>query len=552
MGVLGKDLFDLHRPQTNTKVEFGASAYWVEDRPMPQPYGAVLTEILNLDVAPFQELLDRLNTAVQEKSGDVLRAYMEMKKGLASLPLYRLYLEDFRVFGDMPVEEFVVGDAQDAFAEFIMQEDNDLPAFMQQQISDIRLIQERYAWFLDGVFADAVFEKKKGQKKIPLAPMICSRGYEAFISGVSLGENPETDAPPVKTQYRIRGEKENAVPVYTGGKINAANNAAKIKVENAAQKETQARNGLVSELTERYYGLALAMQVVEVRKQVLDGMRHHLSDAVALENNGIIAKGERLYAEVHTAEAEREYLKAQKTVETLKSALGSTLNSEESVSPASDMFILSDIEGADYFKQCAFDRNPLLRQVSYAKRLATENMRLQRSEFAPQVALMGIASLYNYQVSSIMPKWAVGAGVSFKIFDGLHREYKFSAARWQIRQAEAVGEQAHNNMLTLIDKLYNEMVTYSQQLPSVDASYRFATEYLRIKDEAFKEGAAPSSDVVDARLNLAKIKIERLQAAYYYDLMLARLLEAAGISEAFSDYAKRSAAMPIRFEDESN
>ena len=87
---------------------------------------------------------------------------------------------------------------------------NDLPAFMQQQIDDIRLIQERYAWFLDGVFADAVFEKKKGQKKIPLAPMICSRGYEAFISGVSLGENPETDAPPVKTQYRIRGEKENA------------------------------------------------------------------------------------------------------------------------------------------------------------------------------------------------------------------------------------------------------------------------------------------------------------------------------------------------------
>ena len=210
MGVLGKDLFDFHQPQTNTKVEFGASAYWVEDRPKPQPYGAVLTEILNLDVVPFQELLDRLNTAVQEKSGDVLRAYMDMKKGLASLPLYRLYLEDFRVFGDMPVEEFVVGDAQDAFAEFIMQEDNDLPAFMQQQINDIRLIQERYAWFLDGVFAGAVFEKKKGQKKIPLAPMICSRGYEAFISGVSLGENPETDAPPVKTQYRIRGEKENA------------------------------------------------------------------------------------------------------------------------------------------------------------------------------------------------------------------------------------------------------------------------------------------------------------------------------------------------------
>lgn len=48
---------------------------------------------------------------------------MNMKKGLTSLPLYRLYLEDFRVFSDMPVEEFVIGDAQDAFAAFMMQED---------------------------------------------------------------------------------------------------------------------------------------------------------------------------------------------------------------------------------------------------------------------------------------------------------------------------------------------------------------------------------------------------------------------------------------------
>ena len=213
------------------------------------------------------------------------------------------------------------------------------------------------------------------------------------------------------------------------------------------------------------------------------------------------------------------------------------------------MFILDQIEPVDYFKQCAADQNPLLKQVNLAKQLAQENIRLTRADFAPQVALMGIASLYNYQVTPILPKWAVGAGVSFKIFDGLNREYKFSAARTKKLQVDALDAQANNDMMTLIDKLYNEMITYSQQMPSIDASFRFAEEYLRIKEEAFKEGAAPSSDVVDARLNLAKIKIERLQAAYYYDLMLARLLEAAGISESFTDYAQRSAARPVRFEE---
>lgn len=73
MSVLGKDLFDFQRSHTNTKVEFGASGYWVEMVPEMQPYGTVLTEILNLDVTPFQKLLDRLNTAVHERIMMTLR-----------------------------------------------------------------------------------------------------------------------------------------------------------------------------------------------------------------------------------------------------------------------------------------------------------------------------------------------------------------------------------------------------------------------------------------------------------------------------------------------
>ena len=49
-------------------------------------YGTVLTEILNLDVTPFQKLLDRLNTAVHEKNyDDAPRAYMDMQKGMETL-----------------------------------------------------------------------------------------------------------------------------------------------------------------------------------------------------------------------------------------------------------------------------------------------------------------------------------------------------------------------------------------------------------------------------------------------------------------------------------
>ena len=210
MGVLGKDLLDFHRPRTNTKVEFGASGYWVESNPAMQPYGAVLTEILNLDAAPFQELLDQYWKVVAEKDAEqAARAFQAVANGFASLPLYRLYWDDVQLFASMDVRELFVGEAQEAFCEYVMQDDT-LPRFMQEQLDAIRLIQERYAWFLDGIFAGKPFEKKKGQRKTSLAQQIEKKGLEPFVSGVSLGASPEVDAPKVNTQFCIRGTGREA------------------------------------------------------------------------------------------------------------------------------------------------------------------------------------------------------------------------------------------------------------------------------------------------------------------------------------------------------
>ena len=210
------------------------------------------------------------------------------------------------------------------------------------------------------------------------------------------------------------------VPVYTGGKINAANNAAKIKIQEAKAQGYQTRNALVSELTERYYGLSLALQVVEVRRQVLEGMQHHLADAKALEANGIIAKSERLYAEMHVAEAEKEYLAAQKLAETLSSALSNTLNnSTNEFQPITNMFILSQIEDVDHFKQLALQNNPLLRQVELKKDLAVEGVRLQRADFAPQVSEVFSESTYLKMLPMMCDVIDHGTGIRLRYRYGI-------------------------------------------------------------------------------------------------------------------------------------
>ena len=338
------------------------------------------------------------------------------------------------------------------------------------------------------------------------------------------------------------------VPLWMGGKINAANRAARINEQTARSQGIQQRNALVSELVERYYGLALARQVVVVRQQVGDGVRKHLEDAAALEAQGMISRSEKLYVEFKMSEAERDLQNAQSQVETIAAALNSTIGQTDDYQPVTAMFILERIEPLDHFRTLAAERNPLLDQVDQKRRLAYEGVRAQRSSFLPQVVAMGGMSFYDYQVSKVLPRWAVGVGVNFKLFDGLNREYKYSAAKQTVRRVEALQDKAGNDISVLVEKLYNQMENYRTQMASIEASLAFAEEYLKTKNAAFLEGMSSSTDLIDAELNLAKVKTERIEAAYRYDVSLAQLLEAAGISDEFTAYMRRQDARRITFE----
>ncbi len=293
---------------------------------------------------------------------------------------------------------------------------------------------------------------------------------------------------------------------------------------------------------------SLARQVAEVRQQVVEGVRQHLEDAIALEQNGMIAHSERLYVEFKMAEAERELQNARLQVETISSALSNTLGRDGEYLPVTTMFILDRIEPLDYFRESALAQNPQLEEVALKKQLAQEAVKLQRANFLPQVAAMGGGTFYNYQVTDVLPRWAVGVGVNLRIFDGLNREYKYSAAKHTVRRVEILETKAGHDVAVLVEKLYNQMLNYGNQIASIEASIRFAEAYLQSKNAAFLEGMSSSSDLVDAELNLAKVRAERMQAAYNYDLLLARLLEAAGMSDEYPLYLRRSDARPITFE----
>lgn len=330
---------------------------------------------------------------------------------------------------------------------------------------------------------------------------------------------------------------EVTMPIWLGGKLNVASRSARINEESVAMEGIQQRNALISEVVERYYALSLALESIVVFREVKVGMQQHLADAEAMVEAGVIAKSELLYIEYRLAEADRKLQNAIIESETLSDALCSSMGrSITDFTPVTPMFILREYMSVDYFKSLAMEINPLLVRASLVEQLAKENIRLERSEFLPQVVAMGGASFYDHNLTKILPRWAIGVGVNIKLFDGLNREYRLSAAKQRLRQASSVREGAMSEIELLIEKLYNQLTAQNHQIEALKKSIRFAQSYLESQQAAFNAGAVSSTELIDAQLNLSRAQIERLEAVYNFDVTFVKLLEAAGVSDSLSDY----------------
>ena len=338
-------------------------------------------------------------------------------------------------------------------------------------------------------------------------------------------------------------------PIYTGGKINAANKASQIYEEEAGLQFKQKEGELLSELASRYYGLVLADQACKVRSQVADAMKKHLFDSQKLSEQGQIAKVEYLHAQVANSDAERELKKANREANIVKRALQNTMavGDSSNVAAVSLLFILKNIEDEDFFIQMALDKNPQLQQVDSKKELAATGVKLEKSNYLPTVALTGTYDVVDYDLSSYVPQWLVGVGLNWSVFEGNSRHRKLQSAQFKEDQVEEAGMKAEEDIKTVIRKLHQQLGMQVEQLEELDKTLEFAKIYVESRDKAFHEGLSTSSELVDANLLLAKVKIDRLQAMYNYDVTLANLLQICGNPELFLTYQAGSQSITESF-----
>lgn len=331
------------------------------------------------------------------------------------------------------------------------------------------------------------------------------------------------------------------LPLFTGGKRVYASKIGKSLVGAAEVNRQQVNADQHILLVETYFGIRLGQKIVEVRKQTLDAFELHLQNALKLEAAGMLTKTERMLFQVNRDEARRELETAEKDLGVAQSAFKALvqLETDENVLPATPLFIDPTLPDIAWFKDRVGTNNYLLRGIAVQQQIRHNQLRIANSAYLPSIALFGKQTLHAHGLrKNLVPRTLIGVGFTWNIFDGLGREKQIRQAKIDRQTLEVEKRKAEDDLSVAVDRFYSRTQNALDDVSALRTTLEMSREIVRARKKSFLEGMATSTEVIDAELLLAKIRVATLTAFFQFDSGLINLLAVCGMPDAFAHYAR--------------
>ena len=324
-----------------------------------------------------------------------------------------------------------------------------------------------------------------------------------------------------------------SMPIYAGGKINAANKASEIKLALSETKHKIKEDALTIQLINYFFKLKLAEEAVQLRQEVYDVILLHNNQATKFFENGIIPEVETLNAKVALSNANRELLGAKKDVDLATTAVQNLIGVNSISGFSSEFKEPTIVKPLQDFTNDMLTDNEQLKIIEKNHELAKVGVQVEKSDYFPKVGVSGKYILWKDNLPLVDTKWFVGVGVEWELFNGFQREHKIRASKYKISQVEEIDRQARLNLTTYTEKLYNTMQKELEQYESLHTDEALANRLKFMRTRAFEEGTGTSLEVMDATLKLSEIKLHKIKALYEYNVAYGELMVLTGKTASF-------------------
>jgi outer membrane protein len=341
--------------------------------------------------------------------------------------------------------------------------------------------------------------------------------------------------PDIPDNYRTRLDLQ--WPLYTGGRLEALELAARAEANASGDDLAAARADLVLEVSRAYWNLVTATESQQVVEQAVVRIEAHLSDVRNQLATGLVPPNDVLSVEAQASRQRMLLVQAAAAHDVASAELGRLVGaSDGTLVEAADRADAPPAPSASVAELIASARAQRPERAALLKRIAAsgERTRAAAGGERPTIAAAGGVD-YAKPNPRIFPRegvwkssWDASINVSWPIFDG-------GRARSEIAEAAAV-ERAVRERLNDFDAALAVEVRQRQReveasrasLAAAEDGLRAATEARRVVGERFAAGVATSTDVLDAQVALLQAELDRTQALAAAHLADARLARAVG------------------------
>ena len=339
----------------------------------------------------------------------------------------------------------------------------------------------------------------------------------------------------------IRPTVSIMMPLYTGGLTSSAKEVANIKAQRSLLNTKQQQDVQRFELIQAYFNAQLQKQLQASSQFNLQSMQKHYSNALKLEQQGFISKGQRMQFEVARNNAERAHQNTQASYKASLFQLNNLLQSSQITDLSTPLFVNSTQSLALNSLLKSFpEQSSLIQKMQMDTQLAKANVKVQNAAKKPSVFAFGEYSLDDKQ------NWIVGVAARYNLFSGIDKNKNVQAAELQRYASELITERAKQEIENIIYKSYSEVVTAQQSDQLLQQNVKAAQENLRIQELSFREDMGTATQVIDAQNALSVLKTETALNAYKYVMSLAALLQSHGSIEQFQGYINQPNTRYVR------
>jgi outer membrane protein len=356
-----------------------------------------------------------------------------------------------------------------------------------------------------------------------------------IMQGIPPTESRATLSQTVLDNYGLKATLQQ--PLYTGGKISGAANAAEYLYDATKADFKKDKADVQYNIKAAYWNLFRANEFKKFVDENVNQIKSHTKDAENLMKQGMLTSNDLMKVQVQLSDALVRQIDAANNVKLAMYALNNTLGLplQTEIELASSIQIQDrSWENVDTLVSTAFEKRPDVLGMNARVKAGESGLTSARGGFWPQIYLIGN---YNYlrpnsriypTVDKFKDTWDVTVSLSFDVWNWWQTGYQSNQAEAQLAQAQEGLSMIKDGVMLEVTQSYLGVNQFKERKAVSEKGVKQAEENYRITNDKYRNGMTSNSELLDAEVALLQAKLNLTQSLVDYELSIARLSKAIG------------------------